>query len=116
MAYDEVKPHNSPDQYKTVWLDNHRFMVELHLLDENYSKGFMKFACSIMRNSPNSSRVALLSEILYTVTYHSESVGEMYKIFAESITDVGPEILHNYILKEKKKTFKILFSRARSVR
>ena len=116
VAYDEVKPHNSVEQYKAVWLDNHRFMVELHILDENYCKNFLKFACSIMSNSPHSNRVALLSEILYTVTYHCEMVSDLPKLFMESISEAGPDILHNFILKDKKKTFKLLFSRTRSVR
>ena len=99
-----------------MWLDNHRFMVELHILDEGHSKSFLKFACSVMQHSPHSNRAALLSEILYTVTYHSEMVGDLPKLFGESIAEVGPELLHGFILKDKKKTFKLLFSRARSVR
>ena len=77
LAYDEIKAHNTPAQYRAIWMDNHRFMVELHLLNENYSKGFMKFACNNMRNSPITARIALLSEVLYTVVYHSETVGDL---------------------------------------
>lgn len=111
-----MKPYNSPEQYKAVWLDNHKFMVELHLLDSSYSKGFMKFASSIMERSVNCNKITLLSRILYTITPHSEMVGDLPKIFSSNVHQITPDILHDFILKDKKQTFKLLFSHARSVR
>lgn len=116
IPYNEVKPFNTVQQYKAVWLDNHKFMVETHLLDENYSKGFLKFACNIMENSLDSDKISLISEILYTITYHSGHVGDMHKLFLKNIHQVQPEIFYNYVIKDKKKTFKLLFNQYRSVR
>ena len=99
-----------------MWLDNHKFMVETHLLDEKYSQGFIKFACSIMENSLTNDKIALISEILYTVTYHSGIVGDMPKFFLQNVYQVKPEIFYNYLTKDKKKTFKLLFNHYRSVR
>jgi hypothetical protein len=51
IGYDDVTVFNTAEKYKEVWLDNHQFLVETHLLDGPHAKRFMEFICLILENS-----------------------------------------------------------------
>ena len=45
VNYDEIKTFNTVERYKGVWLDNHQFLEESHLLQEAHGKRFLQFVC-----------------------------------------------------------------------
>ncbi len=56
VPYDDIKVHNTKEDYIQLWLDNHNFMVETHLLDSKLGKGFMSFVSKLIKTSPISVR------------------------------------------------------------
>ena len=46
----------------------------------------------------------------------SGQVGELGQIFDKNLSQITPEIMKNYILKDKKKTFNLLFHHQKVVR
>lgn len=57
-----------------------------------------------------------MSEIIYRISYHSGVVGELQNLLISNAHQVFPSILYEYVLKDKARTFKLLFSQERAVR
>lgn len=117
LQYDEIKVYNSVEDYWQLWMDNHNFMVETHLLDSRTGKGFIDFMCKIINDSPSEvDKIGLVAEIIYNISFHSGVVGDLVKIVKENVHLVSPNIFYSHIVNDKAKTFKLLFSNDKPVR
>lgn len=90
INYDDIKTFNTIERYKEVWLDNHQFLVECHLLESNHAKRFMEFVCNVLSNSKTGNEIKTICEMLYKISMFSGQVGDLGKIFDQNIEQINP--------------------------